>query len=88
MQVQILDGDEVRQWLTPDCDFSEEGRRKHAERVYRAAKMLPDAIVAVVAHPPGPVDCLIWVDGPNRKPLWEGTAYVPPENPDITVRTW
>ena len=87
----VLDGDEVRQWLTPDCGFSAEDRRRHAERVWRVASMLSEAggtaIVALVAHPPSPVDLLIWVDGPARTPLWSGTTYTPPERPDLVVRT-
>ncbi len=84
----MLDGDEVRKWLTPDCDFSNEGRRKHASRVYEVAKRTNGAvIVSLVAHPPGPVDMLVWVDGPPRRKLWEGTSYTPPEEPDIIVKT-
>lgn len=86
----LLDGDEVRKWLTPDCDFSDEGRAKHAKRIYETARRAQSArpvIVAVMAHPPGPVNMLIWVDGPARKKLWEGTTYTPPENPDLVVRT-
>jgi broad-specificity NMP kinase len=83
----ILDGDEVRKWLTPDCGFSDQDRRKHAERVLRVARLVKNAIVAVVAHPPEPVDLLVLVEGPNRRPLWEGTTYVRPEHPDIVVRT-
>ncbi len=44
------------------------------------------AIVALVAHPPRAVDQLILVEGPSRTPLWEGTTYTPPENPDVIVR--
>ena len=87
----ILDGDEVRQWLTPDCGFSAEDRQKHAERVWRVASMISEsggtALVALVAHPPNPVDLLVWVDGPARKPLWPGTTYTPPDLPDLVIRT-
>lgn len=83
----LLDGDEVRTWLTPDCDFSAEGRARHACRVYEFAQRVGNAIVAVVAHPPGPVDLLVLVEGPNRRPLWAGTSYVPPANPDLVVST-
>jgi len=83
----ILDGDEVRKWLTPDCGFSDEDRHKHAERILRVARLCKNAIVAVIAHPPEPVDLLVLVEGPARKPLWEGTIYTPPEHPDIVVRT-
>lgn len=85
-----MDGDEVRKWLTDDCDFSDEGRKKHANRIYEAARRMSTrglpVIVSVVAHPPGDVNMLVWVDGPNRRPLWEGTTYIRPENPDIIVR--
>jgi len=88
----ILDGDEVRRWLTPDCGFSDEDRLKHATRVLHVARLVSEvggtAIVCLVAHPPGGVDKLIWVDGPNRRPLWEGTTYMPPENPNEVVNTW
>lgn len=83
----IFDGDDLRFWLTPDCDFSGEGRKKHAERTYRVAKLCSSAVVAMVANPPGSVDLLVLVEGPARKPLWEGTTYVPPNNPDLVVRT-
>ena len=88
----ILDGDEVRQWLTDDCDFSDDGRLKHATRVYEVAKRsstrgMP-VIVALVAHPPGDVNMCVWVDGPARRPMWEGTEFTPPRNYDIRVSTW
>lgn len=83
----MLDGDEVREWLTVDCGFSPEDRLKHATRVYEVAKRSGNAIVSLVAHPPGPVDLLIWVDGPNRRGMWEGTTYQPPGNPDLVIRT-
>jgi energy-coupling factor transporter ATP-binding protein EcfA2 len=83
----ILDGDEVRKWLTPDCGFSVEGRRKHAQRIMGVARLVKDAIVAVVAHPPEPVDLLVLVEGHARRPLWDGTTYTPPAEPDVVVRT-
>ena len=86
----ILDGDDVRQWLTPDCGFSPEDRLKHAHRVWEVARRISEAggtaIVALVAHPPAPVDRLIWVDRPACRPLWPGTTYTPPEHPDEVVR--
>lgn len=91
-EAMVLDGDEVRKWLTTDCDFSDAGREKHANRVYEVAKRASttgrNVIVALVAHPPGDVNMLVWVDGPNRRPMWEGTTYTPPENPDLVVKTW
>lgn len=90
-EAMMLDGDEVRQWLTEDCDFSPEGREKHATRIWELAHRISikgkPVIVSVVAHPPGDVNMLVWTDGPNRRKLWEGTTYEPPENPDLVVRT-
>ena len=92
LNATILDGDEVRVWLTPDCTFTTEDRLKHSVRVLKVARLISDiggtAIVALIAHPPAKVDTLIYVDGPNRKPLWEGTAYIKPEKPDLVVSTW
>jgi len=88
----VLDGDDLRKWLTPDCNYSNGDRMKHAKRVYDVARLIDEvggtAIVALVAHPPGPVDKLIYVDGPARKGLWPGTSYTPPDNPDEVVDTW
>jgi len=38
--VELLDGDDVRRWLTPDCDFSEEGRWRNIQRVASVATLL------------------------------------------------
>ena len=88
----MLDGDEVRQWLTTDCDFSDEGRKKHAERIYEIAKRTSiigkPAIVSVMALPPGDVQMLVYVDGPPRRALWPDTIYIPPESYDIKISTW
>ena len=86
-QAVVLDAEEVRTWLTPDCGFSEADRLKPALRVLRGGRFPKNAIVAMVAHPPEPVDLLVLVEGPPRKPLWEGTIYTPPASPDIVVRT-
>ena len=86
----ILDGDDCRVWLTPDCDFSDGGRAKHAQRVWRVAWQISvaggTAICALVAHPPYQVDLLVLCQGRNR-PLWEGTSYTPPEHPDMVIYT-
>lgn len=85
----FLDGDDVRKWLTPDLGFTPEDRKANAQRVYDVAELVDGpVIVSLIAHPPGPVDLLVWVDGPNRRPLWEGTTYIPPEHPDVVVSTW
>jgi adenylylsulfate kinase-like enzyme len=91
-KVLMLDGDEVRKWLTDDCDYSDKGRLKHANRVYQVAKrastMGEAVIVSLVAHPPGDVQMLVWVDGPSRRELWKGTIYTPPESYDVRISTW
>lgn len=88
----LLDGDEVRKWLTVDCGFSQEDRLKHATRIWKVADLISQvggiAVVALIAHPPMKVDKLIWVDGPSRRPLWKGTTYIPPKNPDEVINTW
>ena len=88
----ILDGDEVRKWLTPDCGFSAEDRLRHSHRVWWVADLISrvggTAIVCLVAHPPAKVDRLIYVDGPARKGMWPGTTYEPPDSPDEVVNTW
>ena len=49
----LLDGDEVRQTLTADCDFSAQGRRTHVLRVAAAARKVREEgrlpIVALVS---------------------------------------
>lgn len=39
-RVEVLDGDELRKWLSPDADFSKEGRERHNTRVIRISEML------------------------------------------------
>ena len=39
-EIQILDGDELRQWLSPEAGFSKEGRERHITRVIRISDML------------------------------------------------
>jgi len=38
--VEILDGDEVRKWLSPEAGFSREDRRRHLRRVAHVARLL------------------------------------------------
>ena len=46
----ILDGDEVRQWLTKGLGFSREDRRENNRRIAHVAKLLTRAgVVAIVA---------------------------------------
>jgi len=39
-KVEVLDGDELRQWLSPEAGFSKEGRERHITRVIRISEML------------------------------------------------
>ena len=38
--VEVLDGDELRTWLSPEAGFSKEGRERHITRVIRISEML------------------------------------------------
>lgn len=88
----ILDGDDCRKWLTPDCTFTKEDRLKHAQRIWKVAELIDRAggiaICSLVAHPPPEAkpDMLYYVTG-RSKPLWENTTYEPPANPDVVVYT-
>lgn len=90
--VVILDGDDCRTWLTPDCTFTPEDRLRHAERIWKVAQLIDraggTAICCLVAHPPPKAmpDMLYYVTG-RSKPLWGGTTYEPPANPDVVVYT-
>lgn len=48
-KVELLDGDEVRRWLSPEAGFSREDRERHLRRVAYVAKLLARNGVAVVA---------------------------------------
>lgn len=89
----ILDGDEVRQWLTKGLGFSREDRRENVLRVAGVAKLIVDAggvaIVALVS----PYDkdrreavelignCrMVWCVGRQKRWLWPGTVYESLEN--------
>lgn len=91
-RAMVLDGDDCRTWLTPDCTFTKEDRLKHAQRIWRVAQLIHwsggIAICALVAHPPlgANPDMLYYVTG-RSNPLWEGTTYEPPANPDVVVYT-
>ena len=86
----VLDGDECRKWLTPDCDFTAAGRLKHATRLWQVAAEISAvggaAICALVAPPPFKVDLLVLCQG-RSNPLWPGTTYEPPIHPDIVIDT-
>lgn len=53
LRVEVLDGNELRQWLSSDLGFSPEDRAKHVMRVARLAEMLSNhgvwCLVAVIA---------------------------------------
>ena len=86
----VLDGDDCRKWLTPDCDFTEAGRLKHATRLWQVAAEIAavggTAICALMAKPPFPVQLLVLCQG-RSNPLWPGTTYEPPAHPDIVIYT-
>ncbi len=48
-RVEVLDGDEVRRWLSPEAGFSREDRERHLRRVAYVSKLLARNGVAVVA---------------------------------------
>ena len=48
--VEVLDGDELRQWLSPEAGFSKEGRERHITRVIRISELLSrNGIVVLVS---------------------------------------
>ncbi|MCD6263915.1 adenylyl-sulfate kinase [Candidatus Bathyarchaeota archaeon] len=48
-RVELLDGDEVRRWLSPEAGFSREDRERHLRRVAYVSKLLARNNVAVLA---------------------------------------
>jgi len=48
-RVEILDGDEVRRWLSPEAGFSREDRERHLRRVAYVSRLLARNGVAVLA---------------------------------------
>lgn len=49
-KVEILDGDELREWLSPEAGFSKEGRERHIRRVIRMSEILSrNGIVVLVS---------------------------------------
>ena len=40
LKVELLDGDEVRRWLSPEAGFTREDRRRHLRRVAHVARLL------------------------------------------------
>ncbi|MDK2384051.1 MAG: adenylyl-sulfate kinase, partial [Candidatus Korarchaeota archaeon] len=48
-RVELLDGDEVRRWLSPEAGFTKEDRERHLMRVAYVSKLLARNGVAVIA---------------------------------------
>jgi adenylylsulfate kinase len=49
-KVEILDGDELREWLSPEAGFSMEGRERHIRRVIRISEILSrNGVVVLVS---------------------------------------
>lgn len=48
-KVEMLDGDEVRKWLSPEAGFTKEDRERHLRRVIYVSKLLVRNGVIVIA---------------------------------------
>ncbi len=48
-KVEVLDGDEVRKWLSPEAGFTREDRERHLRRVIYVSKLLARNGVIVLA---------------------------------------
>jgi adenylylsulfate kinase len=48
-KVELLDGDDVRKWLSPEAGFSREDRERHLRRVAYVSKLLARNGVVVIA---------------------------------------
>ncbi|MGQ4891987.1 MAG: adenylyl-sulfate kinase [Candidatus Njordarchaeia archaeon] len=48
-KVEMLDGDEVRKWLSPEAGFTKEDRERHLRRVIYVSKLLARNGVIVIA---------------------------------------
>ena len=48
-KVELLDGDEVRKWLSPEAGFTREDRERHLRRVIYVSKLLTRHGVVVIA---------------------------------------
>ena len=48
-KVEMLDGDEVRKWLSPEAGFTKEDRERHLRRVIYLSKLLARNGVIVIA---------------------------------------
>jgi len=47
-KVEVLDGDEVRKWLSPEAGFTREDRERHLRRVAHVARLLAKNGVIVI----------------------------------------
>ena len=86
----LLDGDDCRMWLTPDCTFSDEDRDRHALRIWRVAQAISSgggrAVCALMRSAPAEVTCHVVLAGRART-LWPGTYWAQPVNPDLVIDT-
>ncbi|RLG43000.1 MAG: adenylyl-sulfate kinase, partial [Thermoproteota archaeon] len=48
-KVEVLDGDEVRRWLSPEAGFTREDRERHLRRVAYVSRLLARNGVIVIA---------------------------------------
>jgi adenylylsulfate kinase len=48
-KVELLDGDDVRKWLSPEAGFSREDRERHLRRVAYVSKLLARNGVVIIA---------------------------------------
>ena len=89
----ILDGDEVRQWLTPELGFGLEDRLAHLVRVQIVGHLIEQvggtAIIATVTVHPGILKdvFVVWLVGRERHPPWEGTTWPEPPHHNIKIHT-
>lgn len=49
LKVELLDGDDVRKWLSPEAGFTREDRERHLKRVAHVSRLLARNGVAVLA---------------------------------------
>ena len=89
----VLDGDEVRQWLTPELGFSLEDRLAHLVRVQIVGHLIEQvggtAIIATVTVDPNILRNVFvaWLVGRERHPPWDGTTWPEPPHHDLKLDT-
>jgi adenylylsulfate kinase len=74
--VEVLDGDDLRQWLSPEAGFSREGRERHITRVIRISEMLSRNGVTV----------LVSLVSPYQKIREEARKFIGPSFREIYVK--